>query len=88
VGNRRGLQHNISVPISSLVLVSCVDFYSNVKIEATSSSEKSADCQLTTRRYTSEYKTFYLLPCSQGAEIPYLRHVVIFSLPSVSRFPM
>jgi hypothetical protein len=51
--------------VAYLILVSCLAYFSILKMEATCSSEKSVYFQRTTRRYIPEYITL------QSSQIPH-----------------
>jgi hypothetical protein len=53
---RRLSQAELSLP-PAFTLVSCLAYSSTLKMEATSSSEKSVDFERTTRRYIPEHRT-------------------------------
>jgi hypothetical protein len=52
--NLKEVRIGMAVLVTCLMLVSCVAYSSNLKMEATCPSEKSVDFQQTTRRYISE----------------------------------
>jgi hypothetical protein len=62
VQNQPTFRRNTSPP-SSFTLVSCLAYSSTLKLEATRSSETSADFQRATRRYIPQHRTIHNHRC-------------------------
>jgi hypothetical protein len=65
-------QHEISLLVTCFILVSCLDYSSTLKMEATCSPETSVNCQRTTRCYIPEDRTLYNHSCDNPTSYMFL----------------